>query len=128
MTAGAYVLTVPAVAPSFNEWKAWHWTKQERARKAWQELVWPLLHEKGNTCPRPLQTPVRLRAVVVCPTNRRRDRDNFGALLWKWTQDLLVIRGFLPDDSAELVEAFPPGIVVAAGESRTIVTIEWEEA
>jgi hypothetical protein len=122
-----YVLTIPATAPSFNDWKTWHWTRQDRERKAFQALVWPLLYEHGNVCPRPLIPPVTLRAVVMRPLERRRDKSNFGAILWKWFEDVLVIRGFLADDTHDLVTSLPPKILVAAV-AMTIVTIEEEGA
>lgn len=120
-----YVFTIPATAPSFNDWKTWHWTKQDRERKAFQGLAWPLLYEHGNVCPRPLQTPVILRAVVMRPLERRRDSSNFGAILWKWLEDVLVMRGFLTDDTHDLVTSMPPKIMVAPV-AMTVVTIEEE--
>jgi len=118
-----YVLTIPATAPSFNEWRRWHWSKQERERISFQDLVWPLLCEKGNVCPRPLKPPVVLRAVVSRPLERRRDSDNAGMPMWKWIQDLLVMRGYLADDTHDLVTSMPPRIVVGE-RAQTVVLIE----
>lgn len=119
----AYVLTIPYTPPSLNDWMRWHWAKQERARQKFQEDVNFLLREKGNVCPRPLATPLLLRAVVMRPGVRRRDSDNYATPLFKWLQDVLVLAHYLPDDTADLVRYESPA-VVAAPKEITIVTFE----
>jgi hypothetical protein len=121
-----YSCTIPAVAPSLNEWKRWHWTKQNQARKDFQWMVWCLLQEKGNQCPKGLEKVV-ISAVVTVTTNRRRDGDNFGALLAKWTQDVLPKLGVIKDDDHTRCRfMLPPAIVVGATEQTFLVIREVE--
>lgn len=115
-----YVMTIPAVPPSFNEFKRWPWQKQERERKAFQKLVWAYLNEHGNRCPRDLQR-VELRFAMTFKVARRRDSDNFGALLHKWTQDMLVRERVIPDDTHDRCTAYPPRIVVGETDQTVIV-------
>lgn len=118
-----YVITIPVVPPSLNEFKRWPWQRQERERRAFQEQVWASLNEHGNRCPRGLGR-VELRAVLVFRMARRRDSDNFGALLWKWTQDVLTSEGVIPDDTHDRCTAYPPRIVVGEVEQTVIVVRE----
>lgn len=117
-----YVFSVPGLPPSLNEFQRWNLMKRVRLKHEWQAMIWPLLCEKGNVCPRPLNTPVELRAVLIFTTNRRRDSDNFGAVLWKWTQDVLEMRGYVPNDSHDLVKSYPPGFALGRREC-TVITI-----
>lgn len=118
-----YVLTLPYQPMSLNTWMRLHWSAQARHRQAFQSDVMALLREKGNVCPRPLRTPVTLRAVVVATTERRRDGDNLSIPLWKDLQDVLVTCGYLPDDTHDLVHTESPTVIVGPKE-MTIVTIE----
>ena len=118
-----YVFAIPYQPTSLNVWRHWHWSKQAKHREAFQSDVMALLREKGNVCPRPLRTPVTLRAVVVATTARRRDGDNLSIPLWKDLQDVLVTCGYLPDDTHDLVRTESPRVIVGAKE-MTIVTIE----
>lgn len=118
--ANTYACTIPAVPPSLNEYKRWHWARQERERKAWQEMVWAVLNETGHRCPRGLEQ-VDVRAVLYFQTKRRRDSDNYGAVLAKWTQDVLVREGVIPDDTADRCTFYPPGIQTGASEQTFLV-------
>lgn|GEM_PF-2352770 len=118
-----YVLTIPYTPPSLNEWMRWHWRRQDEERVKFQRDVHLLLREKGNVCPRPLATPLFLRAVVMRPGVRRRDSDNYATPLFKWLQDVLVLARYLPDDTADLVRYESPAVVVAPKE-LTIVAFE----
>ena len=120
-----YTTTIPVVPPSFNEWKGWHWAKQERERKAFQEQLWASLCEKGNRCPRGL-AHVDLRAVLYFPVARERDSDNRAALLWKWVKDSLVHAHVIPNDTPEFCSYHEP--VLARGrQESTFLILEWEE-
>ena len=128
MIHATYSCTIPAVAPSLNEWKRWHWTKQEQARKAFQWMLWCLLQEKGNQCPKGLDAVV-ITAAITVTTKRRRDGDNFGALLAKWTQDVLPKLGVIKDDDHKHCRfMLPPAIVVGASEHTFLVIREVREA
>jgi hypothetical protein len=115
-----WVTTIPVVPPSLNEWKKWHWAKQRKAREAFQEQVWAALNEHGNRCPRGLER-VELRFALSFRVARRRDADNFGALLHKFTQDVLVQQGVIPDDTHDRCTAYPPRIVLGEREQTVIV-------
>jgi hypothetical protein len=117
-----YVFTIPALPPSFNDWKGWPEGKKMRLRDEWKSMVLALVREKGNVAPRGIERAT-LRAVLFFATNRRRDHDNYHMPLWKWTQDQLVDSKVLVRDDHERLIAMPPGIVVG-GPERTLVTIE----
>jgi hypothetical protein len=117
-----YTLFIPGVPPSLNEYKRMHWGEQERRRKAFQQMVWAVLNEKGNRCPRGLERIV-VRAVLTFPVDRRRDSDNYGAVLAKWVQDVLVREGVIPDDTADRCTFYPPGIITGETE-HTFLVIE----
>lgn len=118
--AEPYVLTLPAIAPSLNVWRKWHWTKQGREKEAFQELVWGLLNEKGNRCPRGFDE-VEIHSVLMFKVNRRRDSDNFGAVLYKWFQDVLVQQKVIPDDTSDRCTSHPPKIIIGEKEQTTLM-------
>lgn len=122
MSDTVYICTIPAVAPSLNEWRKWHWAKQSRERKAFQEMAWAVLNEKGNKAPRGLEA-VEIHAVLMFREDRRRDSDNFGAVLAKWLQDSLTQLGIIPDDTADRCTFYPPKIV-KGDKALTLITIE----
>ena len=105
-----YVCRLPVLPPSLNVWRHWHWAKQDRERKAFQTMLWAVLNEKGNKCPRGLEA-VDLHAVLCFPTKRGRDSDNYGAVLWKWVQDTLTQEGVIPDDTADRCTAHAPQLL-----------------
>ncbi len=119
-----YVCSFPEPAPSLNEWRKWHWAKQERERMAFQTVVEAELNRKGNKCPRGFGR-ADIHAVIMLPGARRRDSDNFGAVLAKWTQDVLTGLGVIPDDTADRC-TFHPVKIVAGQKSMTGLTIELE--
>jgi adenosylmethionine-8-amino-7-oxononanoate aminotransferase len=116
-----YTVCIPAVPPSLNEWRKWHWSKQSKARQEWQQMVCALLHEKGNV--RPTCERIRVRSVLSFKLNRRRDSDNFGAVLAKWTQDAFTLDGLIPDDTHDRCTFEPPVIVTGTAE-QTLLIIE----
>ena len=118
----AYVLTLPTVPPSFNEYTRWHWTKRKREKDAFRTLVWGYLNEPGNCCPRGFDE-AEIRAVLMFTEDRRRDSDNFGAVLAKWLQDVLVQQRVIPDDTADRCTCYPPKIVLGR-KPMTVITLE----
>jgi len=119
-----YTLTIPGIPPSLNVWKRMSMFPAARAQKAFQDAAWACLNEKGNKCPRGLER-VDLRAVVYFTVARRRDGDNYGSVLWKWFQDVLVREGVIPDDTPAHVLAHQP-VWSVGGSEQTFVVIEWE--
>jgi uncharacterized protein YeaO (DUF488 family) len=117
-----YVCSFPEMAPSMNEWKKWHWAKQERERKAFQTVCEAELTRKGNKCPRGFDR-VEVHAVLMYPSGARRDSDNAGAVLKKWFQDSLVHCGIIPDDTHDRCDFHTPKIMTGA-KPMTLITIE----
>ena len=117
-----YTCSLPVLPPSLNVWKRQHWAEQERERKAFQQELWAALNARGNRCPRGLER-IRVKAVLVFTVARRRDSDNFGAVLAKWTQDVLVQQRIIPDDTADRCTFLPPVLTVGESEN-TILVIE----
>lgn len=117
-----YVCTIPAAPPSLNVWMRWHWAKQEREKQKWWEMVWAIINEKGNKCPRGLEA-IEVHAVITVTTKRGRDSDNFLTPLNKWTQDALTSAGVVPDDTADRCTFYPPKLAPGKVES-TLLMIE----
>jgi hypothetical protein len=114
---------VPGVPLSLNEYTRLHWAKQKRAREEFQTMLWAVFNEKGNRAPRGLQA-IDVRAVITFDTDRGRDSDNYGSVLAKWTQDVLVSLGVIPDDTADRCTFYPPVLCVGAEPSTFIVISE----
>ena len=119
-----YTFTIPTVPPSLNEYKRMSMFPAARAQKAWQQQAWAVLNEKGNRAPRGLER-IDLRAVLYFTVHRRRDGDNYGAVLFKWLQDVLVREGVIPDDTADRCTSHSPAISVGEREGCFVV-MEWE--
>ena len=115
-----YTCTIPAVPPSLNEYRRMSMYPAARRQKAFQEMVWAVLNEKGNRCPRGLER-VDLRAVMYFTVSRKRDGDNYGAVLWKWFQDVLVREGVIPDDTADRCTSHSPVISIGEREATFVV-------
>lgn len=118
-----WVTVIPVVPPSLNEWRKWHWSRQKREREAFQEQVWAALNEHGNRCPRGFER-IELRFALSFTVTRRRDSDNFGSLLAKWVQDVLVRERVIPDDTHDRCTAHPPKIVLGEKEQTMIMLRE----
>jgi hypothetical protein len=117
-----YAFSIPLTPPSLNEYTRWHWTHRKREKDAFQTLVWGYLNERGNRCPRGFDE-VEIRAVLMFTEERRRDSDNFGAVLAKWVQDSLVRERVIPDDTADRCTCHPPKIVLGR-KPMTVITLE----
>lgn len=120
-TGMTYVCTIPAVPPSLNRYTRMHWAAKERERESFQQMVWAVLNEKGNRCPRNLGA-VDLHSVIVFTNLRHRDSDNYGSVLYKFVQDVLVAEGIIANDTADLCTGFPPALEVGPAE-QTILMI-----
>jgi hypothetical protein len=119
-----YICTIPAVPLSLNVYTRLHWAEQAKAREAFQRMVWAVLNEAGNKCPRGLER-VELHSEIQFTGERRRDSDNYGAVLNKWVQDVLVREGVIPDDTHDRCRAMPPKLIVGPCE-QTVVIVKGE--
>lgn len=119
-----YVCTIPAVPLSLNVYTRMHWAAKARAREAFQEQVWGEVNKAGNRCPRGLDR-IEIHSVIQFTDARRRDSDNYGAVLNKWVQDVLVDCGVISDDTHDKCRALPPKIVVGDVE-QTVLIFEGE--
>jgi hypothetical protein len=116
-----HTYTIPHVAPSLNVWMRLHWSARERMRRDFQRDLYFLLMEKGNRCPR--YERITVRSVLTFSTTRRRDSDNYGAVLAKWAGDTLVEAGVIPDDDHTRCTFVAPKII--AGETeQTFLSVE----
>ena len=113
---------VPGRVPSFNVYDRWPKPKQRAAKRQWQWDVGAVLGEKGNQCPRGFDR-VELRAIICCSINRDRDSDNYSALLWKWTQDVLTRRGIIPNDTADCCKGHPPTFKPATKDETILIIV-----
>lgn len=116
----SYVCTVPALPPSLNTWATMHWAYRRRLKQEFQQQLWAVLSEKGNRCPRDVAF-VDCKAVLTFRDKRRRDAENFGAVLWKWAADVIVQEGVIPDDTPEYILCHTPGIIIGEPEGTLIV-------
>lgn len=118
-------VTLTDVPPSLNAvGSRGHWRRWHSLKKAWQnDLGLLLLAEVG--LPRGWAR-ARATAQLRFPDRRRRDSDNFSALLAKSLGDALVTGGFIPDDTAERYSFEPVTFDPDRGPRRTVVTITLE--
>jgi hypothetical protein len=112
---------VPIVPISLNEYARLHWRDRERTRGQFQMVLRSAFN--AGRLPRGLQA-VEMRSVIVFGMQRGRDSDNFGAVLAKWAQDVLVDIGALPDDTADRCTSFPPKLVAGARDTTFVVVSE----
>jgi len=119
-----YVCSVPILPCSLNEWARAHWTRRRLLHDAFQHDLWAVLNEKDNKCPRGLER-VECHAILTFTEKRRRDGENYGAVLWKWAADVLVREGVIPDDTPEHILCHTPELRVGS-ENQTLLLITLE--
>ena len=77
--------------------------RYRRKRNQWDGYIQALTMEAGNKLPRPL-AHASVEAVLWFTTSRRRDEDNYRALLSKWAGDALQRTGHIADDTPDYYE------------------------
>lgn len=90
------VLEHPATPPSLNELLYRHWRIERSQKKTWQDTFERLLLAAG--CPE-FPRGCFAHAALRFPTRRRRDADNYAAVLSKALGDALVVMAAIPDDT-----------------------------
>lgn len=116
-----YRIVLPGCPPSLNRAGGQgHWRRWANAKRTWQAAIAPLLEYE--------QIPKDLGAITASaqlrfPVKRRRDSDNFSALLSKVLGDALQKGGWLPDDTPEHFQFEPVCFAHAPGlaEQTTIL-------
>ena len=102
-----------------NEWTRLHWAERRQVKEDWAWEVFAV----GSKLPKKCKH-VDVSAVLVFPQARRRDAENFGAVLWKMTNDALVELGVIPDDTPEYISTSNPILQVDSSGPRTELTLE----
>lgn len=97
--ATMYQVDYPATPPSLNAFFRYHWAKQRKIKRAWQDDLAVLLMAAG--VPRPIGGFVTVSASLRFPKAARRDTVNFQATLDKFCGDMLQAGGWIADDTPE---------------------------
>ena len=95
-------LIVHCRTPSLNDWIGGkHWTKKNKDKKHFQNLMFEALKDSETIFPRPLPTPIEIG--VIQYTALDRDHDNCIPAL-KYLCDMLVANKFIPDDNKKYIK------------------------
>lgn len=91
-------------APNLNTYRNAHHMILSQAKIAWKEnlLATCLLNLDWSACPKP---PCKLIYTIFPQSGRRFDISNVLSIVEKFTNDVLVEYGFLPDDSFKIIPA-----------------------
>jgi len=118
-----YILVIPYLPPpELSPNARVFWVKKYQAAKQLKEDTYYLAKQAAI----PRFTTATLQFTFVVPDSRRRDPDNYLAMM-KPVIDGLVLAGVLPDDSFSVVSYAPVLLrIEGKGNSRTIVEI-WGE-
>lgn len=115
-------LTIYDTPPSINTYQHKHWGAKKHIKEYWMGMIFDLLNEHGNKCPKHLDH-VHVSATITFTTNHRRDAFNYASTLYKFLDDALVYAKVIPDDTAEYITH--DEVVLKVGkEKRTEVEIK----
>lgn len=98
-----YRLMFPYLPPSKNVFDGWPPAWKSSAKKKWLRAV----ERQVKALQIPPASKIGLAAVLVFPTNGRRDIQNYANCLWHWIPDGLVNAGVLSDDREGMIEFGP---------------------
>jgi hypothetical protein len=65
--------------------------------------------------------------VLTFTEQRRRDGENFGAVLWKWAADVIVREGIIPDDTPQHIVCHTPAIEIGSREQTLMMIQGWRD-
>ena len=88
-------IVIPEIHPSINIWQGWHWTKYNKEKQRWSEMVGWLCKGKKKFLGK-----VEIEVVTYFDTKRKHDLDNYTP---KFILDPLVKSGIIVDDNSEIV-------------------------
>lgn len=100
-----YRFTLPFLPPSKNVYDKWPGAWQSSAKSKWKRHIDQ--HVKALNIPEAER--IGLAAILVFPTNLRRDPQNYANCLWNWVPDALQASGVISGDHMGKIE-FPPGL------------------
>jgi hypothetical protein len=86
------------VPPSLNKWQEMHWAARDREKKFWAEEMFALC----RNIPRH-NKHINISATLWFTKYRKRDVENYSAVLWKIVLDALVSLEIIDDDTAQYV-------------------------
>jgi len=86
--------------PSLNQWKNWHWGKQDRYKKMLAQALAMLARLAGS----PQFAKASVQVIHFHRVLRRRDEDNLAP---KFLLDALCQAGMLVDDNKDLLTLLP---------------------
>ncbi|AMM44175.1 RusA-like Holliday junction resolvase [Arthrobacter phage KellEzio] len=102
-----YRITLPFLPPSKNVYDGWDKLWKSSAKNKWKRHIDK--HVKALGIPK--ADRIGLAAILVFPTNARRDWQNYSQCLWNWVPDALQESGVIDGDHAGKID-FPPNLGV----------------
>lgn len=108
MIEDTLVVNLADLPMSLNEWVSLHWKDKADLKETW---AWALREKLGRRPHVPYPHLV-ITARLYFGIHRRRDAENYGAVLWKVTLDGLQAIGWLADDTPEYVTTSNPELLV----------------
>lgn len=96
-----YRFVLPYLPPSKNVYANWPGQWKSSAKAKWRRDLERFCDEQ--MVPKGMQK-IGLAAVLVFPTNARRDPQNYAEALWHWVPDGLVRAGVVVDDNDGRIE------------------------
>lgn len=114
-----FTITLLQRPESQNKWERFHWSERKALKEKW---AWEFF-VVGNFLPRDCKH-ITLTARIYFPEKRRRDAENYAAVLWKMTNDTLVDLHIIPDDTPEYISTSNPELLVDSQMPRTEIDIE----
>lgn len=98
-----YKIVLPFLPPSKNVYDNWPGEWKSSAKKKWIKRI----GEEVTALAIPPAERIGLAAVLVFPTNARRDPQNYSNCLWHWVPDALQRAGVIDDDRAGKIDIGP---------------------
>jgi hypothetical protein len=110
-----YRIALPFLPPSKNVYANWPREWKSSAKNKWVRAI--AAEVESQAMPKGV-AKIGLAAVLVFPTNARRDTQNYAEALWHWVPDALVRAGVVTDDRAGQIEIGPNWGVTFRVDSR----------
>ena len=118
-TPTATVINIPAVHPSINEWKKWHYHKYNSEKQVWKDMIY-VVARGGHQ----FKGKVKVTITYYFPDKRSRDIDNYTP---KFIMDGLVSAEIIEDDNQRIVTSLTTRFLYDKNNPRTEVLIEKDQ-